>query len=134
MNLDLSCKRHWKSPKVGWLRLKQSKEPHIRGIWGLWVNRQVNKPREVSKEGPLVIFRFFSLSSANILTVKVFLEVTLVSLSLRVRTVFPNFGKTEAILLYWFAAQQQTSTPRSQKFDFIYAKLSAKLNELSFKL
>ena len=32
MNLDLSCKRHRKSPKVGWLGLKQSKEPHIRGI------------------------------------------------------------------------------------------------------
>ena len=37
-------------------------------------------------------------------------------LTLRVCTAFKIFEKTQAILLYWFAAQQQTSTTRRQKF------------------
>ena len=41
--------------------------------------------------------------------------------------------KTQAILLYWFVAQQQTSTSRRQKFTFFYLKFSAKFNEVSFK-
>ena len=37
----------------------------------------------------------------------------------------------QAILLYWFAAQQQTSTPARQKFGFFYAKFNAEFNEIS---
>ena len=37
----------------------------------------------------------------------------------------------QAISLYWFAAQQQTSTLRPQKFGLFYLKFSAKLNELN---
>ena len=43
------------------------------------------------------------------------------------------FEKTKAILLYWFAAQQQTSRYRPKKFDLIYVKISAEFNELIFK-
>ena len=39
-------------------------------------------------------------------------------LNLRKHTVFKTFGKTQTILLYWFAAQQQPSTSRGQKCDF----------------
>ena len=35
------------------------------------------------------------------------------------------------ILLYWFAAQQQTSTLRRQKSRFIYSKFSVELSELT---
>ena len=34
-------------------------------------------------------------------------------------------------MLYWFAAQQQTSTSTRQKFDLFYPKLSPDLNEVS---
>ena len=37
----------------------------------------------------------------------------------------------QPISLYWFAAQQQTSTLRGQKCDLFYVKFSAKFNELS---
>ena len=40
----------------------------------------------------------------------------------------------QPILIYWFAAQQQTSTSRRQKFDLFYPKFSSKFNELSRKL
>ena len=36
-------------------------------------------------------------------------------------------------MLYWFAAQQQTSRSRRQKFDLFYLKFSAEFNELSLK-
>ena len=71
-----------------WLKLKQSRTPHICGIRGLRVDRQVKNPWAVLKEGSFVIFGFFSVSNAKGLTKKAFLEVTLVSLTLRVRTVF----------------------------------------------
>ena len=38
----------------------------------------------------------------------------------------------QAILLYWFAAQQQTSTLTRLKFGFFSAKFSAEFNEISF--
>ena len=37
----------------------------------------------------------------------------------------------QAISLYWFAAQQQTSTLTRQKPGFFYAKLSAEFNQVS---
>ena len=37
----------------------------------------------------------------------------------------------QAISLYWFATQQQTSTLTPQKFGFFYAKFSAEFNEIS---
>ena len=38
----------------------------------------------------------------------------------------------QAIWLYWFAAQQQTSTLRRQKVGFFYVKFNAEFNELFF--
>ena len=38
-----------------------------------------------------------------------------------------------AIWLYWFAAQQQTSTPKGQKIDFFDPKLNAQFNKLGPK-
>ena len=58
------------------------------------------------------------------LSIKAFLEVTLVSLTLRVHTIFLILVETQTILLYWFAAQQQTSTSRWQKLDLLYPKSS----------
>ena len=37
----------------------------------------------------------------------------------------------QAISLYWFAAQQQTSALRRQKIGLLYVKLSAEFNEPS---
>ena len=37
----------------------------------------------------------------------------------------------QAILLYWFAAQQQTGTLRRQKIGLLYVKFNAEFNELS---
>ena len=37
----------------------------------------------------------------------------------------------QAVSLYWFAAQQQTSTLRRQKIDFFDVKFNANFNELS---
>ena len=36
----------------------------------------------------------------------------------------------QAISLYWFAVQQQTSTFRLQKFDWCHVKFSVEPNEL----
>ena len=88
-------------------------------------NRQVKNPRAVSKRVASSLFASFSLFNGKRLSIKVFLEVTLVSLTLRARTVFSNFN--------WFALQQQFSTSRRQKFDLFYPKLSVEFNELSLK-
>ena len=64
------------------------------------------------------------------MTIKAFLKVSLLSLSLGACTVFKTFEKMQAILLYWFAAQQQTSTLRRQKISLFDAKFSADFNEL----
>ena len=61
---------------------------------------------------------------------KTFFEVTLISLSLRACTV-KIFEKTQSFSLYWFAAQQQTSTCRRQKFDLSYPEFSPEFNERS---
>ena len=37
----------------------------------------------------------------------------------------------QAISLYWFAAQQQTSTLAQQKFGLFFAKFRAEFNEIS---
>ena len=41
---------------------------------------------------------------------------------------FKIFEKMQAISLYWFAAQQQTSTLRRQKIGLFYAKFNAEFN------
>ena len=46
---------------------------------------------------------------------------------------FKNFEKMHALSLYWLAAQQQTSTFRRQKFDFLHSKFSAEFTELSLR-
>ena len=46
---------------------------------------------------------------------------------------FKIFEKTQGISLYWFAAQQQTSTYRRQKFDLFYQEFSAEFNKFSLK-
>ena len=43
------------------------------------------------------------------------------------------FEKTQAISLYWFAAEQHTSKSSRQKFNLFYLKFSAEFNELSLK-
>ena len=40
--------------------------------------------------------------------------------------------KTQAIFLYWFASQQQTSTSRRPKFDFFIQNLVLSLLNLVF--
>ena len=40
----------------------------------------------------------------------------------------------EAISLYWFTVQQQTSKTRPQKVDLIYVKISMDFVKLNFKL
>ena len=47
---------------------------------------------------------------------------------------FKIFEITKAILLHWFAKQQQTSTSRRQQFDLFYPKVNVEFNELSLKL
>ena len=44
---------------------------------------------------------------------------------------FKIFEKLQPISLYWFAAQQQTSTSRQQKFDLFYPTFNPEFNELS---
>ena len=46
---------------------------------------------------------------------------------------FKTIEKTQAISLYRFAEQQQTSTSRRQKFHLPNPKFSAEFNELSLK-
>ena len=41
---------------------------------------------------------------------------------------FKIFEKMQAISLYWFAVQQQTSTLRRQKIGLFYAKFNAEFN------
>ena len=38
---------------------------------------------------------------------------------------FKTFEETQAISLYWLAAQEQFATSRLQKFEFFYPKFSA---------
>ena len=52
-------------------------------------------------------------------------------LILKARSGFQNFEKIQAISLYWFAAQQQTSTLRRQEIVFFYVKFHAEFNGLS---
>ena len=73
-----------------WPKMAKTETLHkTRYVWhlGLRVNRQVKHPRKLAKDGPFVFF-FFSLFNAKRLPMKSFLEVTLVSITLRRRTVF----------------------------------------------
>ena len=51
-----------------------------------------------------------------------------------VHCVLKLFKNMQAILLYWFAAPQQTSLFRRQEIGLFYVKCSAKFDELSFNL
>ena len=51
-------------------------------------------------------------------------------LTLRARTVFSKFGKKQAVSLYWFVAQQQTSTCSQQNNGLFDAKFSVDFNEI----
>ena len=98
------------------------------GLYGLTDRSRIRGQSRKSVLFPF--FDSFSLSTAKRLTIKAFLEVTLVSLTLGKRTVFKIFGKTQAISLYWFPAQQQTSTSRRQKLDSFYSNLVQNLIKL----
>ena len=52
-------------------------------------------------------------------------------LTLKARTVFQNFEKIQAISLYWFTAQQQTSRLTRQKIGLFYVNIHAEFSELS---
>ena len=62
--------------------------------------------------------------------IKVFLEATLVSLTLQQALFFKIFEKAQLISLNWFAAQKQTSKSKWQNIGFFYLKFSAKFKEL----
>ena len=47
---------------------------------------------------------------------------------------FKIFEKVKVISLYWFAAQEQTSTFRQQKFSLFYVKFSAEYNKLTLNV
>ena len=69
-------------------------------------------------------FNSFFLSKVERLSIKAFLKVTLILLTLRAHPFSKNFEKTQPTLLYWFPAQQQTTTSRRQKFDLFSSKFS----------
>ena len=64
------------------------KNAYMCGIRRLRVKIQVKSTQAVPKESPFVIFYSFLLPNAKRLTIKVFLKVNLVSLTLVTRTVF----------------------------------------------
>ena len=76
----------------------------------------------------MLFLKSFARSNAKGLSIKVFLEVTITSLTLRAWIVFKNFEKLQPILMYWFATQEQTSTSRRQKGDLFYPKFSREFN------
>ena len=87
MNFVLSSKSNRKWPK----KLKYSRKMHICGIGGLRVKRQIKTMWAFQKDQKRILASFFysfSHPNAKGLTVKAFLEVSLVSLTLRVHTVF----------------------------------------------
>ena len=90
--------KFWKKHVVAkiWLKLKHPRKPQICDIRGPSLARQIKNQRPVSKWGPLVTFYCLSLSNAKGLSVKLFLKVTLASLTIRARTVFLNFSKNTA--------------------------------------
>ena len=57
----------------------------------LWVKRQVKTPRRAPKDDSLALFYPFSLCNATRIKMEAFLEVSLVSLTLRSRSVFKYF-------------------------------------------
>ena len=74
------------------------------------------------------IFILFNFLNQKKSTIKPFPKVSQVLITLRAPTVL----KMQALLLYWFAMQQQTRNIRRQNLDFFYSKLSADFKEVSF--
>ena len=72
-----------KIARVDFVRRVTHKTFVTRGTWGLRVKRRVTAPQTVPKENLWSFFDFFSVSNAKGLTIKAFLEGTLVSLTLR---------------------------------------------------
>ena len=87
------------------------------------VNRQVKFLQGAPKVCSSVIFWYFSHPNAKRPKTKAFLEVSLVSLTLRARTVFQNCWKYEGNFT--------VLVPRRQKFDLFYPKFGAELNDLT---
>ena len=81
-------------------------------------------------------FDSFLLSNGKRLSIKVFLEVTFISLTLREGTVFFNFLKkrSQFACTAFLATQQQTITTRLQKFDSFYPNFSSKFNKVKVSL
>ena len=63
---------------------------------------------------------------------KTFVEVILVSLTLRARTLLKIFEIMQAISLYWFAAQHETSTLTNQKLGIFKKIIVQNLMKLAF--
>ena len=92
----------------------------------------MSRLHEVFQKGvPSSFFDCISVSNAEKSTIKAFMEVSLVSLTLRVRTLFKKFEKMWATLLYWFAMQQQTSTLTRPNFGLFDVNFSAEFQEFS---
>ena len=65
---------------------------------------------------------------------KAFLEVNVVPLTIRARTVFKSFEKVQGNWLYCFAAQQQNGTLTQQKLGFFTQNIMQNLMKLVFFL
>ena len=64
---------------------------------------------------------------------KTFVEVSLVPLTLRARTLLKIFEIMQAISLYWLAAQHETSTLTKQKLGIFKKIIVQNLMKLAFK-
>ena len=112
------------------LNFKQSRKPHIYDIRCLRLNSRVKNSRKSQRKLYSSFSDSLSLSNSKRLPIKTFFEETLVSLTLEWALSLNIFGKTQPILLYWFAAQQQTSTSIRQKCGFFQPKCYLVFNEL----
>ena len=119
-----------------WLKLKQSGKMPIGFVQRLSIKRQVKTSRGIPKRVFWSYFDSISFSNAKRLIIK----VNLVNLSRsKFSSINPQsahcllkiFEKMQAISLYSFVVQQQTSTLRRQKIILLYIKFNTEFNKLS---
>ena len=63
---------------------------------------------------------------------KTFLELSLVSITLRLALFLKLFEKILALSLYWLSAQQETSTLTQKNFSSFYVNFSAEFIKTTF--
>ena len=116
-------------------KLKSRLKRLIYNIRFLSFKKEVKKMDRNQKDSPFITFWVVFNSKVEIVSIRGIFSIRFSFIILQPAPSFSKiFEKRQIVLLYWFAAQQQSSTLRQQKFPSFYSKFNARSDELNLGL